>query len=114
LETDANTGENTGSSSTPSEILFREVQHFRRSWLWLVVGLGLPLFFGLLRMVVVVTGEEVVIDYRPLTRRRIVRSEIVRAEVRRYNAIREYGGWGVKGWSHEKMAYNVGGAARKA
>lgn len=147
VRTNASTDVDTESSSISSAVLFREVQHFRKSWLWLVVllptilawwafvrqvlggepvgnnpapdwgvwliwvfiGLGLPLFFGLLRMVVEVTGEEIIIHYRPLTRRRIAIRDIVRAEVRRYNAIKEYGGWGVKGWSRDKMVYNVSG-----
>ena len=31
------------------------------------------------------------------------------AEARTYSPIREYAGWGVKGWSRQKMAYNVSG-----
>lgn len=134
--------------SPAGPVLFREVQYFRQSWLWLVVllptilawwafvrqimggkpvgdnpapdwavwliwvlfGLGLPLFFGLLRMVVEVTSEELVIHYRPLARRRIPLADIVKLDTRRYNAIKEYGGWGIKGWSREKMAYNVSGS----
>ncbi len=126
---------------------FREVQHFRRSWLWLVVllptilawwpfvrqvlggqpvgqhplpdwgvwlvwlliGVGLPLFFGLLRMEVELTDRELTIVYRPLARRRVLLAEILQVEVRHYNALKEYGGWGVKGWSRDKMAYNVSG-----
>jgi len=31
------------------------------------------------------------------------------AEARTYRAVAEYGGWGVKGWSKRKVAYNVKG-----
>ncbi len=137
--------EELGKESPPPT--FREVQHFRRSWLWLVVllptalawwpfvhqilggrpvgehplpdwgvwlvwlliGLGLPLFFGLLRMEVEVTDRELTIVYRPLARRRVSLTDIVEIEARRYSALKEYGGWGIKGWSRDKMAYNVSG-----
>lgn len=135
------------SEPLSAPVIYREVQHFRQSWLWLVVllptilawvafvqqivrarpigddplpdwgvwllwiliGLGLPLLFGLLRMVVEVTPEELTIHYRPFSRRTISLSEVTKADARRYNAIKEYGGWGVKGWSRDKMAYNVSG-----
>lgn len=134
-----------GSFSGP--VIYREVQHFRQSWLWLVgllpailawvafvqqivrgrsigedplpdwgvwlvwalFGLGLPLFLGLLRMVVEVTSTKIVVSYRPLSRRAIDLREVLKVEARRYNALKEYGGWGVKGWSRDKMAYNVSG-----
>ena len=35
-------------------------------------------------------------------------TEIVRLEARTYSALREYGGWGIRGWGG-KRAYNVSG-----
>ena len=29
--------------------------------------------------------------------------------MRKYSAVKEYGGWGIKGWSQQKVAYNVSG-----
>ena len=76
---------------------------------WILIGLGLPFMFGFISLIVEVTGEAVLIRYRPFLRRAIPLSDIVRAEARTYNAVKEYGGWGVKGWSKAKMAYNVSG-----
>ncbi len=77
--------------------------------LWLLIGLGLPFLFGRLRLVLEVTDADVLIRYRPFSRRAIPLSDISRVEARSYNAVKEYGGWGIKGWSKEKMAYNVSG-----
>ena len=30
--------------------------------------------------------------------------------MRQYSAIREYGGWGIKGWTPKNVAYNVSGS----
>jgi hypothetical protein len=76
---------------------------------WLFIGLGLPFFFSRVSMVVEVSGDAVRIRYRPFSRRAIAFSEIARVEARTYSAVKEYGGWGIKGWSKEKMAYNVSG-----
>jgi Family of unknown function (DUF6141) len=77
--------------------------------IWLLIGIGLPLLFGRMALVLEVTPERVLVRYRPFTRRAIALADIERVEERTYNAIKEYGGWGVKGWSKEKMAYNVRG-----
>ena len=77
--------------------------------LWLFIGLGLPFLFGLLCLVVEVTDAEVLIRYRPFSRRVIALADIQQVQARQYNAVKEYGGWGVKGWSKDKMAYNVSG-----
>ena len=79
-------------------------------WLLLVAfGFGLPLFFLRLQLVLGVYTDHILIDYRPLTRREIPFSEINQAKARRYDPIREYAGWGIKGWSSQKVAYNVKG-----
>jgi hypothetical protein len=39
----------------------------------------------------------------------ILWKNVLSAEVRKYNALREYGGWGIKGWSSKNRAYNVDG-----
>lgn len=79
-------------------------------WLiWLLVGIGLPLLFGRVSLVLDVTADQVRIRYRPFSRRVIPLDDIARVQARTYNAVKEYGGWGIKGWSKEKMAYNVSG-----
>jgi len=77
--------------------------------LWVFIGLGLPVLFWLISLTVEVTQEAVHVRYRPLTRRIIPLGDIVRAEPRTYSPVKEYGGWGIKGWSRAKVAYNVRG-----
>lgn len=77
--------------------------------LWLFIGIGLPVLFFFIRLVLEVTSDAVVIRYRPLTRRRIPLADIDQAKMRTYSAIKEYGGWGIKGWSFKNVAYNVSG-----
>jgi hypothetical protein len=77
--------------------------------LWLVIGIGLPALFVFIRLLLEVTTDAVVVRYRPLVRRSIPLADIEQVKVRTYNALREYGGWGVKGWSRKNMAYNVSG-----
>jgi Family of unknown function (DUF6141) len=76
--------------------------------LWLLVGVGLPLFFLYLRLIVTVTDEAVIIHFRPLSRRQIPLAEIARVEARTYAPIGEWGGWGIRIWGHRR-AYNVSG-----
>jgi hypothetical protein len=77
--------------------------------IWIFIGLGLPFFFGRVSMVTEIYEDRVLIRYRPFMRRTIVTAEIERAEARTCNAVKDYGGWGIKGWSKAKMAYNVSG-----
>jgi hypothetical protein len=77
--------------------------------IWLLIGLGLPLLFGILVLILDVTPDEVVVRYRPFKRRSIPLRDIEQVQVRTYNAVKEYGGWGIKGWSKENVAYNVSG-----
>lgn len=76
--------------------------------IWLLFGIGLPLLFLYLKLVVTVTYESINIHFRPLTRRKIPIAEITHVEARNYSPIWEYGGWGIRGFSRNK-AYNVSG-----
>ena len=76
--------------------------------LWLLIGIGLPLFFVYLKLVITVTDEAIVIHYRPLTRRTIQIADVAHVEARTYSPLREYGGWGIRGMG-SKRAYNVSG-----
>ena len=79
-------------------------------WLLLLfIGIGLPGLFLYLRLVLEVTPEQIVIRFRPFHTRVIPLSEVREFEVRHYSAVKEYGGWGIKGWSRAKVAYNVSG-----
>lgn len=75
---------------------------------WLLFGIGLPLFFLYLKLIVEVTNEAVEIRFRPISKRTIPIGDIVHVEARTYSPLREYGGWGVRGAGNNK-AYNVSG-----
>jgi hypothetical protein len=77
--------------------------------LWLSIGIGLPIFFNTMRLIVEVRSEEVFIRYAPIHTRLIALAEISQVEAREYSPIREYGGWGIRGWSSKTTAYNVTG-----
>ncbi len=127
--------------------VYREVQHFRQWWVWLIVvavaglgwwtliqqlilgrplgddplpdwgawlvwvlfGIGLPLLLWNTRLVTEVAPGRLTISFWPLTRRTIPLAALQETAVRSYNPLREYGGWGVKGWSRRNIAYNVSG-----
>ncbi len=79
-------------------------------WLMLIlIGVALPYFFLRSRLIFEVTSEHISIRFFPLMRRVIPLSDIQTAEVRTYNAVKEYGGWGIKGWTGKNVAYNVSG-----
>lgn len=81
-------------------------------WLfWLFFGIGFPLFFYILKLVVTIQAEGIQIRYFPLTSRLIPYDEIEQVTARDYNPIREYGGWGVRGipGKSRKIAYNISG-----
>ena len=93
-------GENVGQNPAPDWMVWV---------IWLLIGVGLPLLFGLVALVLQVTADQVLVNYRPFKRRAIPLGEIAQVEVRTYNAVKEYGGWGIKGWSKDNVAYNVSG-----
>ncbi len=79
-------------------------------WLiWLACGFGLPAFFHALKLVTEVREDHIYIRYVPVLTRTIPFEEIESYAVRKYNPIREYGGWGIRGWGGGKRAYNVSG-----
>jgi hypothetical protein len=80
-------------------------------WLiWLLLGIGEPVFIlWLARMVVEVRPDRITVRWIPFTKREIPLADVVAAEARTYRPIREYGGWGIRGWSRRRMAYNVSG-----
>lgn len=110
--------------------LFHEVQRFRQSWIWALLGgiallmlvLG-PIPWGGLVVVGAVAGlvyslrlktevraDGIYLKMWPLHRsfRRIPWSEIEHYEAKQYKPLREFGGWGIR-WAPGKIAYNVRG-----
>lgn len=77
--------------------------------LWLVAGIGFPLFFWRLRLVVAVYADKVDIRLAPFAHRVIPRAEIAQARPIDYRPLRDFGGWGVRGWGR-RVAYNVHGS----
>ncbi len=75
---------------------------------WLLFGLGLPALLWYMHIETTVTADHVVIRVVPFTRRVIRPGEIVRFSTRQVRPIREYGGWGVRGWS-DNRAYLMSG-----
>ena len=75
---------------------------------WLLIGIGLPLLFLYVCLIVTVTDEAVHIRYRPFMKRTIRLVDIAQADALTYSPLRDYGGWGLRGWGARK-AYNVSG-----
>jgi hypothetical protein len=77
--------------------------------IWAAFGLALPFFLLSLRMTTEVSDEGILVRFRPFFRRLIPLDKIKTYEVRKYSALREYGGWGVRYSLKHGTAYNVSG-----
>ncbi len=77
--------------------------------LWLAFGIGLPLLVYRSRLIVIIDPKGVRLKFAPYTTRRIPFEEIKSFQARRYSPIKEYGGWGIKGWTNRRIAYSVSG-----
>lgn len=78
-------------------------------FLWLLVGIGLPLFWLSIRLIVEVHDDRIHIRIPLLASREIDTSDIVTAMAETYRPIREYGGWGVRGTRNGTRVYNMRG-----
>ena len=76
--------------------------------LWLLCGIGVPLFFWWFRLETVVERSSLQIRMQPFSDRSFQPDEIAQFYARTYKPVREYGGWGVRGWSSNR-AYNMSG-----
>ena len=79
-------------------------------WLfWAAFGIGMPLFFLVLRLVVEVEADGVTLRYWPLMQRHIYFRQIARCQVEQdYRPLTRYGGWGIRGLGKDR-AYSVAG-----
>ena len=77
--------------------------------IWLLIGIGLPLFWHLTKLVVEVREDHLSVRYIPFISREISLAHIIRYEARAYHPIREYGGWGIRWWFGQRYAYSVSG-----
>lgn len=88
-------------------------EHPGPDWLlWLLtifLCLCVPALLLILRLTVTVGDEDVHIRYYPFVNRRIPFSDIRAFRARRYQPIREFGGWGIRSGLGKKSAYNAKG-----
>lgn len=77
---------------------------------WLLFGIGLPAFFLSARLITEVRSDGIYVRFFPVhfSFHKIAYEELGSFEVRKYNALREYGGWGIR-YGPQGKAYNVGG-----
>ena len=78
--------------------------------LWVLIGIGLPLLFGIARLVTEVRNDGLYVRFFPFhfSCLRFPISSIRSYEARTYSPLGEYGGWGIRyGWNGK--AYNVSG-----
>ncbi|MDT8904012.1 DUF6141 family protein [Anaeroselena agilis] len=78
--------------------------------IWLLFGIGLPVFFRLLRLVTVVSPAGVHFRFAPFhfSFRALPPADIRSYEARTYRPLLEYGGWGIRS-GRGGDAYNVSG-----
>jgi hypothetical protein len=76
--------------------------------LWLLLGLAGPAFFWLFRLETDVDAERLRVGMPPFVHREFRAADIAGFEAREYRPIREFGGWGIRGWGANR-AYNISG-----
>ena len=76
---------------------------------FLLLGVGLPLFFWWLRLRVTVTEEALVIRFRPFPTKTIAHGDIESATATTYRPIRQFGGWGLRYGPDFGWVYSVSG-----
>ena len=76
--------------------------------IWLIFGVGFPLGFYWMHLLVVVREDNIHINFFPLTKRNIRIGEIKSVNARSYRPLGEYGGWGIRGFSGRR-AYSIKG-----
>ncbi len=79
--------------------------------IWLVFGIGFPLFFALLSLTVEVRRSGLYYRFFPLhlSFRRIGWDEADTVEAKEYRPLLEFGGWGIRYGGGGRRAYSVGG-----
>jgi hypothetical protein len=78
--------------------------------IWLLFGIGIPVMWYQVRLVIEVHADQVVIRYVPFLVRRIPLDTIVKVQARSYHPLREFGGWGIRFVLFgNKRAYSVSG-----
>jgi hypothetical protein len=75
--------------------------------IWILVGMGLPLFAYSAKLITDVRTDEIYLNYFPLHSRTVALSDIVSYEIRLYRPLVEFGGWGIRFGSQRKRAYTM-------
>jgi len=90
-------------------VLYEESQGLA-PWVYVLVAALLVILAGVLtlRMRTTVTPQELTVRYGPLGTVRVPVREIARAEAVSYRPVRDYGGWGMRGWG-ARRAVNARG-----
>jgi hypothetical protein len=79
--------------------------------IWLIFGIGFPIFFALLSLTVEVRESGLYYRFFPLhlSFHRIGWDEVDTVEAKEYRPLLEFGGWGIRYGGRGRKAYNVGG-----
>jgi len=67
---------------------------------------GMTILFYVLKLVTEVKSNGVYINFFPLSRQKVLFQDIKHCEARTYNAVKEYGGWGIR-YGRKGKAYNI-------
>jgi hypothetical protein len=80
-------------------------------FIWLLIGIGLPLLFITIMLVVEVRPDGLYYRFYPfhLSFHDIPYGNIKTVEARTYRPVREYGGWGIRFSKRNGKAYNMSG-----
>jgi len=79
--------------------------------IFLIAGVGLPLLFFVMKLVVTVSRRSIYIRFIPFLRKEIPLSDVKACKVRTYRPIMEFGGWGIRWASGNRWAYTMSGSA---
>jgi hypothetical protein len=84
-------------------VLFEETQRFS-PWLYVLVGVILAILAGVLtmRQTTTVSADALTVRFGAFYATRIPLADIARAEAVLYRPVREYGGWGIRGFGRRR------------
>lgn len=89
-------GEVVGSRPAPDAVLF----------IITLLPIGITILFYKVRLVTIITSENISFQFTPFKKSSIKWNEIKTAQIRTYNSLREYGGWGYR-IGRNGIAYNI-------
>lgn len=93
-------GEDFGDNPAPDGVLVG---------LWLCFGLGFPLMFWWLKLVIRLRPGVLELRFLPFARTQIALNEMRELALEDYSPLWSYGGWGLKWWPGRGRLYSMGG-----